>query len=134
MKGMGLLLLLFCGLSCAPEPVRPATSSSDPKMVSFKTRGMLFQICKALDAFKADCGVYPAQDVGLRSLLKPHGMDKWNGPYLTVDTSGVPSDAWGSAFRYQQEGTGYRLDSAGPDRTFDTEDDLTTEIPRDHSM
>ena len=51
---------------------------------------------------------------------------KWRGPYVTKP---IPEDRWGTAWRYAApselvEGMPYDLVSAGPDREFDTEDDL----------
>ena len=42
--------------------------------------------------------------------------------------SGDPSDGWGTPIKYVRlSEENYRLVSAGPDRTFDTEDDLIVE-------
>ena len=42
--------------------------------------------------------------------------------------SGDPSDGWGTLLEYEQlSDENYRLVSAGPDRTFDTEDDIILE-------
>jgi hypothetical protein len=42
--------------------------------------------------------------------------------------SGDPSDGWGTPLKYEKlSDENYRLSSAGPDRAFDTEDDITLE-------
>jgi hypothetical protein len=42
--------------------------------------------------------------------------------------SGDPSDGWGTMLKYERlSDENYRLISAGPDRTFDTDDDITVE-------
>lgn len=42
--------------------------------------------------------------------------------------SGDPSDGWGTLLKYERlSDENYRLVSAGPDRTFDTEDDIILE-------
>lgn len=42
--------------------------------------------------------------------------------------SGDPSDAWGTLLKYERlSEENYRLSSAGPDRTFDTDDDIVME-------
>jgi hypothetical protein len=42
--------------------------------------------------------------------------------------SGDPSDGWGTLLKYERlSDENYRLISAGPDRTFDTDDDIVVE-------
>ncbi len=43
--------------------------------------------------------------------------------------AGPAADAWGRAFRYEKlSDTSFRLTSAGPDGTFDTEDDIVRDF------
>ena len=108
--------------------------SSELREAVFQARKTLLIISLAVDAFKADCGVYPSPETGVQSLVKNPGIDNWNGPYLKLDPQGILKDPWGSSYRYRLIADGYRVDSAGPDRTFDTEDDVTRDPPRDRSM
>lgn len=81
----------------------------------------------ALQEFEMNASRFPTGQEGLEALVeKPSGMDEmeWAGPYLEK----VPKDAFGEEFKYiypPQNGTYYDLISAGPDRQFDTEDDIT---------
>ena len=69
-------------------------------------------------------GRYPSS---LDELVKNPGGENWKGPYIKV-AKWPPEDAWGTAIRYSRaEGTSSAspiVSSAGPDRTFDTADDL----------
>ena len=82
----------------------------------------------ALDLYEQDAGGYPSTDQGLQALVsRPSGIPAWNGPYLKHLE--VPVDPWGTAYRYQFPGTRsaamYDLASAGPDKQFGTEDDIS---------
>lgn len=74
-------------------------------------------------------GDYPPGGVGLEALITPQGNDpKWKGPYVESQT--IPADAWGSPLQYQypsqQQSTGKPdIWSVGPDKTPNTEDDIT---------
>lgn len=82
----------------------------------------------ALDLYEQDTGAYPSTEQGLAALLSaPAGLTAWNGPYLKKLE--IPVDPWGTAYRYQYPGTAsaslYDLVSAGPDRQFGTQDDVS---------
>lgn len=52
----------------------------------------------ALDTFRLDIGRYPNSQEGLSALVvKPSGLDSWDGPYLKKD---VPGDPWGRPYQY----------------------------------
>jgi len=56
----------------------------------------------ALISYKFDVGSYPSSEQGLQALrVKPAGVNKWQGPYLTKD---VPPDPWGRPFIYKYPG------------------------------
>jgi general secretion pathway protein G len=71
---------------------------------------------KALDAYRLDVGRYPGTEEGLDALVsRPHGSDKWQGPYLQ---SGVPQDPWGRAYGYRSpgsDGRDYEISTSGRD-------------------
>jgi general secretion pathway protein G len=74
-------------------------------------------------------GEYPPSGVGLEALIAPSGNDpKWKGPYIESQT--LPADAWGNPLLYQypsqQQASGKPdIWSVGPDKTPNTEDDVT---------
>ena len=79
---------------------------------------------EALHTFQIDNGRYPTTDEGLNALVTcPPGFSNyWHGPYI----ESVPLDEWGTPFKYEcVSSEPYQLRSAGPDRIFDTEDDIT---------
>jgi len=75
--------------------------------------------------FRLHCDRFPSSSEGLSALLKDPGLKGWHGPY---DLLGVPGkqllDPWGNAFRYSVRDDVAAVVSAGPDATFDTEDDM----------
>ncbi len=82
----------------------------------------------ALDLYEQDTGAYPSTEQGLAALLNPPaGMTSWNGPYLKKLE--IPADPWGTAYRYQYPAAVstrlYELTSAGPDKQFGTQDDIS---------
>jgi hypothetical protein len=79
-------------------------------------------IATGVDVFNVDCGRLP-KNLG-ELIVRPSDTD-WNGPYLNVQSVSDLVDDWGTAIRYAVTGDGYEIRSAGPDRTFDTLDDIT---------
>lgn len=70
-------------------------------------------------------GRYPTGEQGLKVLTAKEGKDaRWRGPYLEREAI----DAWGQAFQYrfpgQKNSGGIDIVSAGPDRQFNTADDI----------
>jgi hypothetical protein len=59
-------------------------------------------------------------------LVTNSGIQGWKGPYLsgTNAPAGLFLDAWGTPLRYVMHEGAPTVISAGPDRTFDTKDDL----------
>jgi general secretion pathway protein G len=84
------------------------------------TRASIGAVCVALDMYEVDNGKYPA---ALQGLLTASGEPNWNGPYLK---GSLPADAWGTALQYNLKEDSYVVTSAGPDRNFGTEDDITS--------
>ncbi|MEI6807704.1 MAG: type II secretion system protein GspG [bacterium] len=79
-------------------------------------------IMVACIAYKADCGVFPPEQPGLRALIDSPGTSAWQGPYLHGE---IPGDAWGNAFKYSIVNGNPVIESAGPDGKFATPDDIT---------
>ena len=75
----------------------------------------------ALDAYLLDCGDYPSQEQGLKSLVEKPILSPvptgWDGPYL--QTLAIPKDPWGNEYEYAVPGPGglaYGIRSFGADR------------------
>ncbi|ULQ61196.1 type II secretion system major pseudopilin GspG [Brucepastera parasyntrophica] len=76
------------------------------KAKTASVRSQIETFSMALDAYYLDCGFYPSQDQGLRSLWeKPNNEPVpqfWNGPYINKP---VPKDPWGNDYVYTVPGT-----------------------------
>ena len=79
----------------------------------------------ALEHFKTDCGRYPKYDeLNLVALVSDMGVPGWNGPYLNKLRVSDHADGWKTPWYFTVTNGVPVLQSAGPDRTFFTEDDL----------
>ena len=79
----------------------------------------------ALEHFKTDCGRYPKYDeLNLVALVSDMGVPGWNGPYLNKLRVSDHADGWKTPWYFTVTNDVPVLQSAGPDRTFFTEDDL----------
>ena len=106
-------------------PFPPATESpkANRDEARVKTaRSYLAALVTAVDMFEIDCGRYPTQKEGLEVLFKDPGIKNWMGPYIRDEKS--LNDPWGTALRYAVRQNGYTIASAGPDRKFETDDDI----------
>jgi len=90
------------------------------------TEAAMLETARGLAGFfhRNGCFPQPAEPVQLSDLLYPAFMSRPLG-----------LDAWGNPFRYRilDQGARYRLVSAGPDRDFNSEDDLVLEDGRFHT-
>ena len=121
MKTSMLWLCLTFLISLAPAAGAEEVSAEPNKVKVAKVQLKL--IATALDVFRLDCGVYPTQKQGLQALLTDPGIDQWRGPYLKGKQ--VLKDPWKEKVRYRSSKVdAYQLDSAGPDKKFDTDDDV----------
>lgn len=70
-----------------------------------------------LDTYRLDVGRYPTTQEGLQVLVvRPMGIDRWDGPYL--NKAELPVDPWGRPYQYRSPGEGgrpYDLWSLGSD-------------------
>ncbi len=71
----------------------------------------LAAIYGGIEGFKYDCGEYPDESNGLKSLLFKFDNPKWNGPYVNF----LRSDPWKHPYFYSLAGTGFVVKSLGPD-------------------
>lgn len=77
----------------------------------------------AIEVYEIDTGRYP--DNLMKDLWVPNPVPLgYGGPYIR--STNILSDSWGTLFRYRRMQTGFELRSAGPDRRFDTADDMVT--------
>jgi general secretion pathway protein G len=106
-------------------PFPPATESpkANRDEARVKTaRAYLAALVTAVDMFEIDCGRYPTQKEGLEVLFRDPGIKDWMGPYIRDEKS--LNDPWDTALRYAARQNGYIIVSAGPDRKFETDDDI----------
>ncbi|MCC6508418.1 MAG: type II secretion system major pseudopilin GspG [Pirellulaceae bacterium] len=82
---------------------------------------------QALKMYAVDhLGSMPSTAEGFAVLVQSKGSQdkRWRGPYLER----LPADAWGTELKYEFPGrhnsTGFDVTSAGPDKTFGTDDDI----------
>ena len=69
----------------------------------------------SIDLYRLEVGSYPPT---LEALVeKPHGAERWNGPYLRKKV--IPKDPWGHTYVYRYPGKngGYDLMSLGSDNS-----------------
>ncbi len=69
----------------------------------------------SIDLYRLEVGSYPPT---LEALVeKPHGAERWNGPYLKKRV--IPKDPWGHnyVYRYPGKNGGYDLMSLGSDNS-----------------
>jgi len=78
-------------------------------------------LAQAISDYKLDTKSFPSENDGFNALFINPGIDNWNGPYLLRK---MPSDPWGTSFRYRLIDGKPVIDSAGPDKRYDTKDDL----------
>ncbi len=74
------------------------------------------QIKAALEQYSADCGDYPATEVGLNALLSSEGTNCQNwGPEAYIDKKTL-KDPWNSDILYENMGSNFVLKSLGADK------------------
>jgi type II secretion system protein G len=106
-----------------PQVVKPTTRPADYRR---SVAADMDKTLIALQAFDLDMGRYPSAKEGLDILAKNDDgkLPDWKGPYIRF----IPKDPWGMDYRYLNPGKRDKKDfdiiSAGPDKKFDTEDDL----------
>ncbi len=81
----------------------------------------IFALHTALERFQADTGRFPTPEEGLRALVLDPGVQGWQGNYVNL----IKPDPWRTPYRYTLATDGPEVRSAGPDRTFHTEQDIT---------
>lgn len=118
------LLIVIAILGLIASLVGPSVMKQFGNAKVDTARLQIADLSAALDLYYLDLGRYPTTAEGLAALVSaPEGARAWNGPYLKKNT--VPSDPWGSAYRYKAPGDNgpYDLFSYGADRQLGGERD-----------
>lgn len=89
----------------------------------YSQTAQLKSIEQAIMMYKLETGSFPKSLNDLSSLPTGMSQDKWGGPFLDKP---VTHDLWGTNLKYSasEQDDKVSLFSAGPDKTFDTEDDV----------
>jgi hypothetical protein len=82
------------------------------------------KIRQGLQMYFADMKHFPTAEQGLQALWKkPEGLLAWRGAYASEDDSS--KDLWGTPLKYLSNADDCAIFSAGLDRIFGTNDDLS---------
>jgi len=84
----------------------------------------------AIERFKVDCGRYPTEEEGLKSLVLNPGITNWGGHYVNI----IKPDPWHTHYVYQLTNETVTLLSAGPDRHRATGDDILPQTPTEDEV
>ena len=119
-----LCLLTLLGASALIVMPRFYSNGQRARPTAARTQIQSFKT--ALDAYRADTGVYPKGSSGLITLLvRPDNSPNWRGPYFEKQ---APLDPWGNPYIYICPGVhnpqSYDLSSMGPDGKPGTADDI----------
>ena len=107
-----LVVIAIIGLIAAV--VIPQTIGQLGKAQSRAAKLQVQSIAAALELFQGDNGRYPTPQEGLPALLvRPGGLDNWNGPYL--HSKDQLKDPWGRAYRYAVAGQSVTVGTLGAD-------------------
>ncbi len=140
-KGLTLveILVVIAIMLLLAAILLPVIHRARMKAVVVKTKALIASLEAALSLYESDFGDYPHwQEKGNRILLEllqgPVENQQWKGPYLRIkkedlDESGNIVDSWKTALRYrypqtEQPEVPFLLLSAGPDKKFETSDDI----------
>ncbi|MCL5271490.1 MAG: type II secretion system major pseudopilin GspG [bacterium] len=91
------------------------------------TKIQMGNIKTALQEFEVNASRFPTTSEGLEALIKkPSDLDdnEWPGKYMDE----LPKDSWGQPFQYtcpSEHGKDYDLVSAGPNKQFGDDNDIT---------
>ena len=111
-------LLFVCAIGCS----RVAVDRERPGDKEQTTYRQIQALELSLRLFHDQTGRYPTDSEGLEALRSNPGIPKWDGPYFAIP---IPSDRWGSPFRYSIVDGKPRIVSAGPDKSFGSPDDIS---------
>jgi type II secretory pathway pseudopilin PulG len=121
---MKLLYRTFIAMALLASPSITRADEAADKATALANIG---QLTAAMSNFQADCGELPVDSQGLNALLADPGFKGWNGPYAEAS---LLVDPWKMAYRYQLTKGSYEIRSAGPDKKFNTGDDVVPGKPK----
>ena len=107
-----LVVIAIIGLIAAV--VIPQTIGQLGKAQSRAAKLQVQSLAAALELFQGDNGRFPTGQEGLQALLvRPAGLDNWNGPYL--HNKDQLTDPWGNPYRYTVAGQKITVATLGAD-------------------
>ena len=107
------ILVVVVILGILASIVAAKVSGHTEKAKKAKTEADIQTIKLAVGQYEMDNGNNPS---ALSDLV--------SGEKHYIDQESVPMDAWGNDFRYYMKGDLVKIQSAGPDGNFDTDDDI----------
>jgi general secretion pathway protein G len=118
-----MAILVIIGLLAAVVATNVIGKIDKAKVVSSKTSLKVLQA--AVTQFYLDTGRYPTEEEGLDVLVNPPSDVVNYPPGGYLETTTVPTDAWGNEFWYElwpEDGKPFRIVSFGADGEPDGED------------
>jgi general secretion pathway protein G len=109
-----LLVVIILGILTSLVAIKLTGKTEDAQVAA--TKANINTIKVAISQYEMDTGKLPKN---LKDLVKEEKH------YLDRET--VPQDEWGNDFKYYMKGDLVKIRSAGPDGSFDTEDDIVNE-------
>jgi general secretion pathway protein G len=118
-------VVLFVAVGCGdkgPDGLTDAEAEKVAKARHLATRTTIKNVDMAVNVYEVESGRLPTS---LEALIKNDGTPGWHGPYLKGTS--IPDDAWDTPLKYTvaKGGRTFAIISAGPDKQFGTDDDLT---------
>lgn len=124
--GATVLVFLVLGTLLTSRIEQPTTSNVDRQLAQeAQARREVDTLATALERFRADTGRYPTQAEGLTALVQNPGLPEWDGHYVNL----IQPDPWNTPYRYVPDPVSPEIRSAGPDRTFGTDQDIYSVPP-----
>lgn len=120
-----MAMLIIIGLLATLVVTKVSSHIDRARIIT--TKANLKMLHDAVSQFRLQLGRYPSEDAGLLDLVEaPTDIENYpEGGFL--ETTEVPTDAWGNEFfyqRYPESGKQFVIISFGPDGEEGTEDDL----------
>ena len=119
--------LLKAAKDAGYEVVDPRFSNGNGDPKTNETKAKLQALKMAIQMYRLDVNDYPDKLTHLfeKPASEKH-IIKWRGPYIDKKLNAL-NDAWGTsiAFSVDMETGKFTLKSAGPDKKFETDDDIT---------
>jgi hypothetical protein len=94
-------------------------SIKEEGLVERETCTRITQVNNAINTYHEDTGEYPST---LTALIEDNGSENWNGPYVQEKFEFI--DRWDTPLTYQTNNVNFEIISSGPDRIFETDDDI----------